>query len=144
MLKEIAEPAGALIQASKFQLGDPTLSVLELWGAEYQESNAILISAQDQGLVQKIADRERCPVNFVGTITGDGRVRKVLGCSRGWDRSGVWKMVEKLKYDISSLSIMKNNSFGVFFLVSFLFRLSWKLLRKKNPSLSLRLQRKGR
>lgn len=144
MLKEIAEPAGALIQASKFQLGDPTLSVLELWGAEYQESNAILISAQDQGLVQKIADRERCPVNFVGTITGDGRVRKVLGCSRGWDRSGVWKMVEKLKYDISSLSIMKNNSFGVFFLVSFLFRLSWKLLRKKDPSLSLRLQRKGR
>lgn len=83
MLKEIAEPAGALIQASKFQLGDPTLSVLELWGAEYQESNAILISAQDQGLVQKIADRERCPVNFVGTITGDGRVRKF------WDEVGV-------------------------------------------------------
>lgn len=48
------------------------------------------------------------------------------------------------KYDISSLSIMKSNSFGVFFLVSFLFRLSWKLLRKKDPSLSLRLQRKGR
>lgn len=89
VLKEIAEPAGALIQASKFQLGDPTLSVLELWGAEYQESNAILISAQDQGLVQKIADRERCPVNFVGTITGDGRVRKVFGGARGWNRSGV-------------------------------------------------------
>lgn len=75
VLKEIAEPAGALIQASKFQLGDPTLSVLELWGAEYQESNAILISAHDQGVVQKIADRERCPVNFVGTITGDGRIK---------------------------------------------------------------------
>lgn len=143
MLKEIAEPAGALIQASKFQLGDPTLSVLELWGAEYQESNAILISAQDQGLVQKIADRERCPVNFVGTITGDGRVRKVLGGARGWDRSRVWKMVEKLKYDISSLSIMKINCFWFYF-VSFLFRLSWKLLRKKDQSLSLRLLRKGR
>ncbi|XP_062608746.1 phosphoribosylformylglycinamidine synthase-like isoform X1 [Saccostrea cucullata] len=75
VLKEIAEPAGALIQASKFQLGDPTLSVLELWGAEYQESNALLISPGDQGLVQKIADRERCPVNFVGTITGDGRIK---------------------------------------------------------------------
>lgn len=75
VLKEIAEPAGALIQASRFQLGDPTLSILELWGAEYQESNAILISPRDQDLVQKIADRERCPVNFVGTITGDGRVR---------------------------------------------------------------------
>lgn len=114
MLKEIAEPAGALIQASKFQLGDPTLSVLELWGAEYQESNAILISAHDQGVVQKIADRERCPVNFVGTITGDGRVRKVFGGARGWDRSGVWRMVENHKYDISSSStcIMKNNCSG--------------------------------
>lgn len=125
VLKEIAEPAGALIQASKFQLGDPTLSVLELWGAEYQESNAILISAHDQGVVQKIADRERCPVNFVGTITGDGRVRKVFGGARGWDRSGVWRMVENHKYDISSLStcIMKNNCFWFHF-VSFLFRLS--------------------
>ena len=75
-MKEIAEPAGALIQAAKFQLGDPTLSVLELWGAEYQESNAVLIRPGDQDLVQRIADRERCPVNFVGTITGDGRVRR--------------------------------------------------------------------
>ncbi|XP_056013260.1 phosphoribosylformylglycinamidine synthase-like isoform X2 [Ostrea edulis] len=75
VLKEIAEPAGALIQASRFQLGDPTLSILELWGAEYQESNALLISPRDQDLVQKIADRERCPVNFVGTITGDGRIK---------------------------------------------------------------------
>ncbi|XP_078326512.1 phosphoribosylformylglycinamidine synthase-like isoform X4 [Crassostrea virginica] len=75
VLKEIAEPAGALIQAAKFQLGDPTLSVLELWGAEYQESNAVLISPGDQDLVQRIADRERCPVNFVGTITGDGRIK---------------------------------------------------------------------
>ena len=78
-MKEIAEPAGALIQATKFQLGDPTLSVLELWGAEYQESNAVLISPGDQDLVQRIADRERCPVNFVGTITGDGRVRRTAG-----------------------------------------------------------------
>ena len=68
------EPAGAVIRASDFQLGDPTLSILELWGAEYQESNAILLSQKDMGLLDKIGQRERCPVCFVGTVTGDGRV----------------------------------------------------------------------
>lgn len=68
------EPAGAVIRASDFQLGDPTISILELWGAEYQESNAILVKQEDKGIVGKICERERCPVCFVGTVTGDGKV----------------------------------------------------------------------
>lgn len=38
MLKELVEGenGGAIIEADKFQLGDPTLSIRELWGAEYQ------------------------------------------------------------------------------------------------------------
>ncbi|KAK3099370.1 hypothetical protein FSP39_003403 [Pinctada imbricata] len=75
VLKEIADPAGALIRASSFQLGDPTLSVLEIWGAEYQESNAILLSKQNKDIVKRVAERERCPVCFVGNITGDGRIK---------------------------------------------------------------------
>ena len=75
MLKEIAEPAGAVIKASNFQLGDPTLSVLEVWGAEYQESNALLLKRQDRDLLKRVAERERCPVCFVGHITGDGKVK---------------------------------------------------------------------
>ena len=74
VLKEIVEPAGAVIRASDFQLGDPTLSILELWGAEYQESNAILLSRENMAVLEKIGKRERCPVCFVGTVTGDGRV----------------------------------------------------------------------
>ena len=74
VLKEICEPAGAVIYSDRFVLGDPTLSLMELWGAEYQESNAILINNNHRGLVQSIADRERCPVAFVGEITGDGKV----------------------------------------------------------------------
>ena len=76
VLKEICEPAGAVIYADQFALGDPTLSLLELWGAEYQESDAILIDSNQRHLVQSIADRERCPVAFVGEITGDGKVKK--------------------------------------------------------------------
>ncbi|UYV60723.1 PFAS [Cordylochernes scorpioides] len=74
VLKEIADPAGAEIYLSGFQLGDPTLSTLEVWGAEYQESNAILVRSQDKDLLQAVGVRERCPVCVVGKITGDGRI----------------------------------------------------------------------
>ncbi len=37
VLKEIVDPLGARIEVDKFIVGDPTLSVLEIWGAEYQE-----------------------------------------------------------------------------------------------------------
>lgn len=68
------EPVGAVIYTKRFQLGDPTINTLELWGAEYQESNAILCKVDDVPLLQQIADRERCPVSFVGVVTGDGKV----------------------------------------------------------------------
>ena len=74
VLKEICEPAGAVIRTKEFQLGDPTLTTLELWGAEYQESNAILVKDDDAQLLSNLCQRERCPVSFVGEITGDGKV----------------------------------------------------------------------
>ncbi|XP_068780153.1 phosphoribosylformylglycinamidine synthase [Struthio camelus] len=74
VLKEISEPAGAIIYASRFQLGDPTLSLLEIWGAEYQESNALLVWPSRVPWLQRLAQRERCPLDIVGTITGDGRI----------------------------------------------------------------------
>lgn len=74
VLKELAEPAGAVIRADDFQLGDPTISVMELWGAEYQESNAALVRKDDLVLVRTIGQRERCPVYSVGSITGSGKV----------------------------------------------------------------------
>lgn len=70
VLKEISEPAGAVIRVKDFILGDPTISVLELWGAEYQESNALLVHAENRDLLQGICDREKVPVSFVGAITG--------------------------------------------------------------------------
>ncbi|KAM6307819.1 phosphoribosylformylglycinamidine synthase [Podargus strigoides] len=74
VLKELTEPAGAVIYASRFQRGDPTLSVLELWGAEYQESNALLVRPPRLGLLRRLATRERCPLDVVGTVTGDGKI----------------------------------------------------------------------
>lgn len=74
VLKELVEPAGAVIFTKNFDLGDPSISTLELWGAEYQESNAILCKSKDEDLLKKIAAREKCPINFVGTVTGNGKI----------------------------------------------------------------------
>lgn len=113
VLKELSEPAGAIIYTSKFkvsfffffvfyrncietlvpnitklfdvyvsliihflllQRGDPTLSVLELWGAEYQESNALLLRPSDRSFLERVCQREKCPVDFVGNITDDKKV----------------------------------------------------------------------
>ncbi|XP_058612019.1 phosphoribosylformylglycinamidine synthase [Onychostoma macrolepis] len=77
VLKELSEPAGAIIYTSKFKRGDPTLSVLELWGAEYQESNALLLRPSDRSFLKRVCQREKCPVDFVGKITGDGKIMLV-------------------------------------------------------------------
>lgn len=42
VLKEIVDPLGARYEICKIPLGDPTMSVMEIWGAEYQENNAFL------------------------------------------------------------------------------------------------------
>lgn len=74
VLKELVEPTGGVIYANRFDIGDPTINALELWGAEYQETNALLCRKTDVPLLKNICKRERCPVNFVGEVTDTGRV----------------------------------------------------------------------
>lgn len=66
--------AGAVIFSKEFILGDPTITALELWGAEYQENNAVLCKADDRQLLERICKRERCPISFVGIVSGTGYV----------------------------------------------------------------------
>lgn len=70
VLKELVEPAGAIIHTKEFKLGDRTISTLELWGAEYQESNALLVRPENKNSLEKICEREKVDVCFVGTVTG--------------------------------------------------------------------------
>lgn len=66
--------------------GDPTISVLELWGAEYQENNALLCKPEDRELLTNICNRERCPINFVGIVTGNGYVSLVEDSIKNADK----------------------------------------------------------
>jgi phosphoribosylformylglycinamidine synthase len=74
VVKEIIYPSGAKIEVRKIQLGDNTLSVLEIWGAEYQEQNALLLRPDDIGIFEKMCVREKVPYAVIGRITGDGRI----------------------------------------------------------------------
>ncbi|MBI5742052.1 MAG: phosphoribosylformylglycinamidine synthase [Nitrospirae bacterium] len=74
VVKEIIYPAGAKIEVRKIQLGDKTLSVLEIWGAEYQEQNALLLTLEGVGLFETMCAREKVPFAVIGNITGDGYI----------------------------------------------------------------------
>jgi phosphoribosylformylglycinamidine synthase len=77
VLKEIVDPLGATIDANKFTLGDHTVNILELWAAEYQESDALLAinSKRSQQFLERLAEREKCKVDFVGEVNTSGRIR---------------------------------------------------------------------
>lgn len=60
VVKEIIYPLGAEIDIRAIKLGDETMSVLEIWGAEYQENDALLIKPESRELLQEVCRRERC------------------------------------------------------------------------------------
>ncbi|NWF52045.1 MAG: phosphoribosylformylglycinamidine synthase [Nitrospirae bacterium] len=74
VIKEIVYPAGARIDIRNIPVGDNTLSVLEIWGAEYQENDAILIDPDKISIFQDICKREKVPYSIIGEITGDGYI----------------------------------------------------------------------
>jgi phosphoribosylformylglycinamidine synthase len=74
VVKEIVHPAGAKIDIRKIQVGDNTLSVLEIWGAEYQEQNALLLKPAHEGLFRALCEREKVPMAVIGRVTGDGHI----------------------------------------------------------------------
>jgi len=73
-LPEIANPVGGRIELRAIPVGDATLSVLEIWGNESQERDALLLRPEDLARFEAICAREKAPVAVVGEITGDGQL----------------------------------------------------------------------
>lgn len=74
VVTELVNPAGAAVDIRQIRSGDPTLSVVELWGAEYQERLALLIRSQDIARFRAVCNRERVHCEMLGGITGNGRI----------------------------------------------------------------------
>ncbi len=73
VLKELVEHSGGRIEIRNIRVGDPTMSVLEIYVAEYQERNGFLISPDNIEQFQAICDREKVACEILGKVTGDLR-----------------------------------------------------------------------
>ncbi|KAI4342176.1 hypothetical protein MLD38_026828 [Melastoma candidum] len=74
VVKEIIYPKGAEIDIRAVVVGDHTMSVLEIWGAEYQEQDAILVKPESLELLRSLCGRERVSMAVIGSINGAGRI----------------------------------------------------------------------
>ena len=73
VLKELVEESGGRIDIRKINVGDPTMSVLEIYVAEYQERAGLLISPENISKFQEICRREKVNCEVLGEVTGDLR-----------------------------------------------------------------------
>jgi len=73
VLKELVEKTGGRIELRRIKLGDPTLSVLKIWIAEYQERCGLLILPEKIEEFKSICEREKVNCEILGEVTGDGR-----------------------------------------------------------------------
>ncbi len=73
VLKELVEHSGGRVEIRNIRVGDPTMSVLEIYVAEYQERNGFLIRPENIDRFQAICEREKVGCEVLGEVTGDLR-----------------------------------------------------------------------
>jgi phosphoribosylformylglycinamidine synthase len=71
VLKELVEKSGGRIEIRRIRVGDPTMSVLEIYVAEFQERMGMLISPENITQFQEICEREKVYCEVLGEVTGD-------------------------------------------------------------------------
>ncbi|MBV5306860.1 MAG: phosphoribosylformylglycinamidine synthase [Desulfobulbaceae bacterium] len=73
VLKELVEKSGGRVEIRNIRVGDPTMSVLEIYVAEYQERTGFLIRPENIVRFQAICEREKVNCEVLGEVTGDLR-----------------------------------------------------------------------
>ncbi len=73
VLKELVEKSGGRVEIRNIRVGDPTMSVLEIYVAEYQERNGFLIKPGNIEQFKAICEREKVGCEVLGKVTGDLR-----------------------------------------------------------------------
>ncbi|MEY2640729.1 MAG: phosphoribosylformylglycinamidine synthase [Candidatus Parcubacteria bacterium] len=74
VLTELLEPLGGTIDIRKITLGDKSMSVLQIWSAEFQEGYGLLIRSEHLKRFEEICIRENCNCEVLGEIDGKGHV----------------------------------------------------------------------
>lgn len=71
VLKELVEESGGRIEIRNIKVGDSTMSVLEIYVAEYQERAGLLIRPENIEQFKSICEREKVNCEVLGEVTGD-------------------------------------------------------------------------
>ncbi len=74
VLTELMAPEGGPVDIRKITLGDKTMSVLQIWSAEFQEGYGLLVRPDGIEAFQSICRRERVNCEVLGKITGNESV----------------------------------------------------------------------
>ncbi len=97
VLTELVAPVGGRVDICKIIIGDKTMSVLEIWGAEYQERNALLIGKNRIEQFKNICGREKVTCEVLGEVKGDG---KIIVCDSADNSTPVDLELEKILGDM--------------------------------------------
>ncbi len=73
VMKELVENSGGRVEIRNIRVGDPTMSVLEIYVAEYQERCGLLIRPENIEKFKAICGREKVNCEVLGEVTGDLR-----------------------------------------------------------------------
>ncbi|MGI5868100.1 MAG: phosphoribosylformylglycinamidine synthase [Kiritimatiellia bacterium] len=71
---ELVEKTGGYFNLREIHNEEPAMSPMEIWCCEAQERYVLAIAPQDRESFEALCARERCPVAFIGTATGDRRL----------------------------------------------------------------------
>ena len=71
VLKEMVEKLGGIVDIRLIKVGDPTMSILEIYVAEYQERMGFLIRQENIEKFKAICVREKVNCEVLGEVTGN-------------------------------------------------------------------------
>ena len=102
--KEIVYPKGANINLDNVNLGDNSLTFLELWVSEYQENNTILMDPMNIPILKEICERESLPYAVIGEINDTPNIKVNYRGQVGVDlplESILGKEMPQKRYDLT-------------------------------------------
>ncbi len=73
VVKELVEKSGGRVEIRNIRVGDPTMSVLEIYVAEYQERCGLLVRPENIERFKDICHREKVGCEVLGEVTDDLR-----------------------------------------------------------------------
>ncbi|MBQ9432259.1 MAG: phosphoribosylformylglycinamidine synthase [Kiritimatiellae bacterium] len=71
---ELIEATGGTFDLRTVHNEEPSMSPMEIWCCEAQERYVLAIRPEHRTLFERLCERERCPVAFIGEARDDGRL----------------------------------------------------------------------